>query len=174
MGDAFTPIMFLVVLIWSVIPKNLWRPKWYGEGKLGGFRIFVVEHPPPWPLYPCFLWFRPSTFSGSLLYVKWRPEDFELSSFLSSSHTLSLILRAFVFQFYRGRSKTPGLSKLGQGHKVNTHGSQDSNPGLSDFKVWARGPFIIPEVPTEMAELSGSWGLRKMINSDRCKFTTVW
>lgn len=96
------------------------------------------------------------------------------SALFSPSHTLSLIPRAFVFQFYRGRSKTPGLSKLGQSHKVNTHGSQDSNPGLSDFKVWARGPFIIPEVPTEMAELSGSWGLRKMINSARCKFMTVW
>lgn len=117
--------------------------------------------------------FARAPFQVPLLYVKWWPEDFELRSLLSSSHTLSLILKAFVFHFYRGRSKTPGLSKLGQGHKVNTHGSQDSNPGLSDFKVWARGPFIIPEVPTEMAELSGSWGLRKMINSDGCKFTTV-
>lgn len=57
--------------------------------------------------------------------------------------------------FTGGGTKPPGLSKLGWGRKVNTRGSRDPNPGLSDFKVWAQALSSSWAYLTEEAEFSG-------------------
>lgn len=123
--------MFMVVLIWSVTPKSYRELN--GREKESWVQNLCSGHHPPPPLYTCFPWFHPSTFPRL-------PSVYEMTAWgLCTRHhsmhfTLSLILKAslaFVFQFYGGRTETPGLSKLGQGHKVNTLGSRDSNPGLT-------------------------------------------